>query len=342
MGGRVEELKGRWARWVFLFNPITLQLLRFCPTILHQVQIEALQRLLLLCDLKDRDVVRHETADEGIDLHSVCEGDERAVARVGNELLGLQAHGGLGEVADLEAHPLLRLLRVGERAFKNFLPLVQDRDACAEQLDFVEQVRGEQDGEAQFLLQSLNGEAHLVDALGVEAIAGLVEDEQLGVGHERLREGEPRAHAVGILAHLVVLAPGEADPLDDFLDALRRRGRGVVAEDLQILPAAEVVVKNRRLENRADSVQRLRAVTCDVVAADTQLAGGGPDLAEHHADGGALAGAVVAEEAEDLPAGHGEIELAHGPALAELLADASQLNHRMPPISSSLLMWPSA
>ena len=48
---------------------------------------------------------------------------------------------------------------------KNFLPLVQDGDACAELLDLVEQVRGEQDGEAQLLLQALDGEAHLVDAL---------------------------------------------------------------------------------------------------------------------------------------------------------------------------------
>ena len=53
-------------------------------------------------------------------------------------------------------------------------------------------------------------------------------------------------------------------------------------------------------------------------AADVGGAGGRMDLAEDHAEGRALAGAVVAEEAEDLAPGNFEGELVKGRPRAEV------------------------
>lgn len=139
-----------------------------------------------------------------------------------------------------------------------------------------------------------------------------------------------------------MFAAAQADPVEDFSDARVGRGGGVMGEDFQVPPAGQVIVKNRCFEDRADVAQGLLAVARDVRAADADLAAGGPDLAEHHADGGALARAVVAEEAEDFALGNGEIKALDGLAFAEGFAEVAELNHRVPPSSRRLRMCPSA
>ena len=84
----------------------------------------------------------------------------------------------------------------------------------------------------------------------------------------------------------------------------------------------------------------------DVVAADSHLPARRPDLAEHHADGGALARAVVAQQAVDFAGRHLEGQVVHRQLLAELLAEMLELNHwpglMVPAMTRRFLMWPSA
>ena len=151
-----------------------------------------------------------------------------------------------------------RGFHVRERAFKNFFALLQHGDARAELLHFVQQMRRQQNGQAEFAVQPQNGLAHFVDAFGVKAVARLVENQQFRLGQQRLRQREPRAHPVRIRPHLGLLAARQADPFDDFADARVGSRRGVGAQDFQIPPAAQVIVKNGRLKNRADLFQRRR------------------------------------------------------------------------------------
>src|ERR1043166_10428 len=102
-----------------------------------------------------------------------------------------------------------------------------------------------------------------------------------------------------------------------------------MTQDLQVPPTAQVIVKDRRLENRAHLLQGRLPPAGHVVPAHANLAARGPDLAEHHPDGRALARAVVAEQAEDFSRRHAQIQLADRPPRPEILCHLSQFNHTL-------------
>jgi hypothetical protein len=56
----------------------------------------------------------------------------------------------------------------------------------------------------------------------------------------------------------------------------------------------------------------------DIKSADADVAASRPNLPEHHADGGAFARAVVAEQAEDFTVLHFEVKLVNREARAEI------------------------
>src|SRR5207249_8190497 len=105
------------------------------------------------------------------------------------------------------------------------------------------------------------------------------------------------------------------------------RGRSVGTEDFEIAPAAQVIVKGRAFKNGADLLQRAAAVRCYVVAADDNLAAREPNLAEHHADGGAFARAVMAEQAVDFARRDLQRQVVHGEALGETFLDVGEVDH---------------
>src|ERR1044071_4277155 len=96
-----------------------------------------------------------------------------------------------------------------------------------------------------------------------------------------------------------MFASGQPDPVDHFGKARRRGSVGVMAENFEIPPAAEIIIKNGALENGADAVQGMAAIGGDVETTDPDGSFRWPDLAEHHADGGAFSGAIVAEQAKN-------------------------------------------
>src|SRR5262249_11912409 len=66
-----------------------------------------------------------------------------------------------------------------------------------------------------------------------------------------------------------------------------------------------------------------------VLAEDAGLAGVGPEQAGEYADGGRLAGAVLAEEGEDRPARHLQGEVGEGGLAAEPLGKAADVDDRL-------------
>ena len=61
--------------------------------------------------------------------------------------------------------------------------------------------------------------AHPADALGVEAVDRLVEEQHAGVAEQRAGDAEPLAHAEGELAGPPVGHRGEPDDVEDLVDA---------------------------------------------------------------------------------------------------------------------------
>src|SRR5215469_1789977 len=141
--------------------------------------------------------------------------------------------------------------------------------------------------------------AHLVDAFRVKTVSGLIENDQLRSRQQSLGQRKPGSHAMRISSDQRLFATRQTNPIDNLLDALFGSGSGVMAQDFEIPPTAEVIVKDRSLENGADLLQSALTAGCDIEAAHKDLAVGGPDLSEHHADGRTLAGAVVSQQTED-------------------------------------------
>ena len=103
--------------------------------------------------------------------------------------------------------------------------------------------------------------AYLVDAGGVEAVGGLVQEHQPGVPHERGGDAEPLLHAEGEVADELSLRFGvvEAHHLEDLVDAARRKPTQA-PHNLEVLARREVRVAARGLDERTDAAQYREAV----------------------------------------------------------------------------------
>ena len=138
----------------------------------------------------------------------------------------------------------------------------------------------------------------------VEAGRRLVEEDDLRAVHERGGEVEAALHAAGVRLHAAVGGVLEVDDLEQAADALLRLARGHAVEprlQRQQLAAGLEVVEPRLLQRDADAAADGGGLTGDIEAGDLRAARGGAEQRRQHADGGRLAGAVGAEEAEDLP-----------------------------------------
>ena len=102
--------------------------------------------------------------------------------------------------------------------------------------------------------------AHPAHAFRIEAVGGLVEDQDLGVAEQCVGEAQALAHAERVLADT---PPGrrlvEADELQQRVDALRRHAHGV-GGDGERLAAAAPGVLGGRVEQDADAPARVRQV----------------------------------------------------------------------------------
>jgi hypothetical protein len=135
-----------------------------------------------------------------------------------------------------------------------------------------------------------------------------------GEGHHRLVATVPQVDHVEHLTH-----PRRDDPWVDAVEL------GVQAE---VLVGGEVAVERLVLEDEADVAADVVALGGDVEAAHARVARGGSRERAEHVDRRALAGAVGAEEAEDLAAGDGERNAADGLDLAVRLDELVDLDGR--------------
>src|SRR5439155_9298867 len=194
--------------------------------------------------------------------------------------------------------------------------VVHDRGVGTDLLELGQDVAGEEDGHA-LGAEPADELADLAHLLGVEADGGLVEDEELGLVEEGLREGETLTHAGRVGAHFAVDRGAEAGDLEGFVEV--SFGEGLATgerEGLEIVDAGHVRHEAGALDDRADAAQE-RAAGAHALAEEERAAAGGVDEAEDHAQGGGLAGAVRAEQAEDGAGRDLESEVVHGEDIAE-------------------------
>jgi hypothetical protein len=157
----------------------------------------------------------------------------------------------------------------------------------------VHQVAGDQDGSA------LGGEAlHQVpdpqDALGIEPVDRLVQQQDLRVAEHGHGHAEPLAHAERETAGPLVRHLLQAHQGQHLLDPARGNALGL-GQEQQVVTGRTAWVHGLGLEQRADRVQGILQVTV-APAVDEGEAALRPVQAQDHPHGGGLARAVRPEE----------------------------------------------
>src|SRR5262249_47847603 len=101
--------------------------------------------------------------------------------------------------------------------------LGEDRDSVAHRFDLAQFVRGEED-RLPLGFQPLDDHADLHATHRVEAAAGLVENKQVGIVDQRLREPDALLHALRIRFDLALARVLQLDQLEDGIDPALRVG----------------------------------------------------------------------------------------------------------------------
>ena len=204
--------------------------------------------------------------------------------------------------------------------------VVQRHDPVRDRRDQAHVVLDHQNGDAEQIAYVLDPEGHVVGLLDVEAGGRLVEQQQLGVGAERARQLRHLAHAVGQVDDEAVAVLLEVEELDDLLDRLAMlqlhapdRGQeqqlGEESRSLVGMACQQQVLQQRRVLEQLDVLEgacdaergdAVRRHVGDVGAVEDQLAAGRLVDAAHQVEDGGLAGAVRADDGEDLALLDGE------------------------------------
>jgi len=92
--------------------------------------------------------------------------------------------------------------KLGDGPFANQLSPADDHDSVDGLLNLSEQVAGDQNRAALIMGEVPQEVTQPLDAFGVKAVGGLVEDEHLRVAQQRGGQAEPLAHPKGVTAGL--------------------------------------------------------------------------------------------------------------------------------------------
>ena len=150
--------------------------------------------------------------------------------------------------------------------------------------------------------------------------------------NQRARDDELLPHAVAVRLGELVLPGRQVEQLEQLVHAALD-GRALLAvqrrDEAQELGAGELVVDERAVGDEAHPRLRLARLPLQVVAADLDHAARRLEDAGDHAQRRRLAGAVGAEEAEQLARRHLEIDAVDGGEAAVALGQVRETYHRV-------------
>ncbi|CCH16009.1 Protein of unknown function [Micromonospora lupini str. Lupac 08] len=221
------------------------------------------------------------------------------------------------------------------------LAVVHDRDPVAERVGLVEVVRGDEDGHA-VAAQSPDLVPHVGAALRVEAGGRLVQEDDLRLVDDAERDLDAPTLAAGVGLALAVGVLGELEGLQRADGALLRVGLADAVHpgvQDQFLAGGGLVPGAAALRDVADATPHLRRVLAQVGAGDGGLAAVRLDERGEHPQRGGLAGAVGAEEAEDLTLGDLQVDAPYGVHRLRLSTRAGAERLPQPPGLDHFCSW---
>ncbi len=182
-------------------------------------------------------------------------------------------------------------------------------------------------GDALLTVEAQEQGAHLHDAAGVEAARRLVQDEHLGLADERHRQAQTLLHAHGQVLARAVPRVGKAHLLEHPAGRVLAGHALLDAAALQVPLHAQVRVEARLLDYAADARPLALELSGRVLAEEPDLAHRGERQAAEELEQGGLPRAVVAHQAEHLPAPHGHAHVVERGEAAVALGEPPCLYH---------------
>ena len=177
--------------------------------------------------------------------------------------------------------------------------VVDDADVVRQQGHLGEDVAGDQDGLAPFVTQRPDEGAHLRDADGVQAVDGLVQNQQLRVVHHSQGNGQTLFHAQGVLGKELLIPIRQAHQLQGAFDGALIFQPPQSGEDTEILRCGQIGIKAGGLDQTADAGQQFLLVTHQRLPPDGHVPGSGLGQAQQHFHSGGLSGSVPAQQTVD-------------------------------------------
>ncbi len=167
---------------------------------------------------------------------------------------------------------------------------------------------------------------------GIDAGGWLIEKKNVRLVHQRAGQRQALLIAerqlIGGVAGNGLQAKRFAHPR--HLLPLRAAAQSIDAgEEAQVLLHGQVAVEGELLRHIAEALTRLAGADFKIHIQHQRLTGGRHQQAAHHLKGGGFARAVRAEQAKDLAALDGKIDLVGGGEIAKLFGERSRFNHRL-------------
>ena len=146
---------------------------------------------------------------------------------------------------------------------------------------------------------------------GSSPFVGSSSTSSLGFAEQRRRQAEPLPHPLRVAADLVACPALKPDRLEHGADPAGGVPAVEGGEQLEVRAAGQIRVEVGRLDEAADTVERLRKLPLRVATEDPDLALVRAQQSEQHAHRGRLAGPVRAEEAVDVALVDAQIDVVH-------------------------------
>src|SRR6516165_4928111 len=218
---------------------------------------------------------------------------------------------------------------LGHRTHQRDLAGAEQGDSVADALHAFEQMRGQKHRHA-FGLEAADDAEEFRGRVRVEAGCRLVENGDLRSLHQNLGKAKALAHAAREGGNALLGVLGEPYPLERVGDALFALGeaeadqaRGVA----EIVGGAEPVVEADHVRQVADAALDRERLARRIEAEHAHLAAGDFRQPQQHQDGRRLAGAVGAEQAENLAAPDVKRDMVDGDRRAIGFGEALGLDH---------------
>ncbi len=219
---------------------------------------------------------------------------------------------GQGQIAGPQLDAAMILQKRLHFAIRLQFALIEDGDAIASVLHVFQAMTTHDDRFAQ-PAQIADQIFHPTSAKRIEAGGRLIEDDEIGIVDERLRQADALAHALGILAEDAFAIGLESDFLDQLLGlVLPLRGRQIEqpAVKVESFLGVEEAIKIRFFRQIADAF--VFGHVGGGLAEDEGFAIGGIEQTEQQFDGRRLAGAIGTEQTEDFALTNLHVEGAEG------------------------------